>query len=82
MRLCCEVDNPSDVILIKDKLYQFTVTDIALDKFIVRVVFYLFKVVRIACVGEQVKIDDLIFWVFLYKVGDKVTADKSGTACD
>ena len=51
-------DSLASIFLLEDGGDEFRVADISADKLVARVLFYGSEVGRIACVGEQVQIDD------------------------
>jgi hypothetical protein len=67
-----KVDDPADIMLLEKTFDQFTVADIALDKSVARISFDLFEVLKVACIGQQVKVYDVIVGVLFQKVGYKV----------
>ncbi len=60
-----EMDDAADVVFIEDELDQFAVADVALDEFVAGIVLCFFEVVQIACIGQQVKIDKIVRFIFI-----------------
>ena len=52
MRFGCKVNHSLEIILLKERLYEFSITDIPLYKSIVKGMFYLGKVGQIPCISE------------------------------
>jgi len=76
------MDNASDIIFVKDELDQFTITDIAFNELIAFIIFYLYEVFKITGIGQKVEVDDLVIWISVYEIGNKVRTDKAGAAGD
>jgi len=70
------------VVLAEDVLHGRMVTDICPNKGIVGLVFNVFKVIRIGCIGELVYIDDTVLRVVLDKTSDHVRSNESAATGD
>lgn len=77
-----EVDDGIKVFFHQEFFDQRLVTDIAMDKTEVWVVFDRFQVCQIPGICEGVEHDYPVLGVIFHPVVDKIAADKSGTAGD
>ena len=69
MGLCCQVDDPVEIMSSKELLHESVVGS----------VFDILKVLQIACVGQGIKVDDVIIGVFADHQADKMRPNKPGT---
>ena len=67
MRLRCKVDNSVNFILLHQGEHELKITDISLDKHIIRVILDICKIGKVPCIGQLVDIDDAIVRILVYK---------------
>ena len=77
-----KVHHVINVVLVKQALDRLFVTDIRLNKDIIRVAFHTLQVFQIAGIGQLVHVDDLNVAVFVQHIDHEVRADKAGAAGD
>ena len=80
MALRCKVDNDFRLLLLKNAVNRFAVSNIRLDKLEMRIVHHRRKRLHVACVGQCVHAQNIVLRVFLQHKMHKVAANKSGTA--
>ena len=81
MRLRCKIQDRAGLMRLKQRGDKFAVTDIALYKDVALVVGKRRQVFKVPRLGQLVQIDD--GFVMAGEPGmHKITADKTGTACD
>jgi len=67
--------------IIDDGLYQCSISDITFNKLIAFMLFYSAKVIQIACIGEFIKVEDVVVG-FGELLEDEVGADKACATSD
>ena len=77
-----KVHHVINVVLVKQALDRLFVTDIRLNKDIIRVAFHALQVFQIAGIGQLVHVDDLNVAVLVQHIDHEVRADKAGAAGD
>lgn len=82
MAFCSKVDDALDIMLAEEAIYQCFITDVALDEGVVGHAFAFPEVVKVPCIGEFVKVDDVVGRVFLGEVRDEIGPDEPGAAGD
>lgn len=82
MTLGCKVDDAIDLLVLHQLVEGFEVADIHLDKLIVGATLDILQVGEVAGIGELIKIDNLIFGIFVDEQTYNMTPYKSGTAGD
>ena len=80
MALRCKVDNDFRLLLPKNAVNRFAVSNIRLDKFEMRIVHHRRKRLHVACIGQRVHTQNIVLRVFFEHKMHKVAANKSGTA--
>ena len=82
MALGSKVDNAVNLLLLHQFVEGVEVADIHLDKLIVWLILYILKVCKVACVGQFIKVDDIILRVLIDKKAHNVATNKTCTASD
>ena len=82
MALGSKMDDAVHVLVLHQLVNAVKVADVHLDKAIVGLILYVLEVGEVARVGQLVKVDDLIFGVFVDKQTYHMIADKTRTAGD
>ena len=82
MALGSKVHDRVKAVLLKKLLDKSAVMDIAADKGVALIIAHSHKVIKVAGIGEQVKIYKRDVLVILEHVSDKVGADEPGAAGD
>jgi hypothetical protein len=82
MTLGCEMDDAVHVLILNELEHVLEVADVHADKLVVRLVFNVLQVGKVASVGEFVEVDDLILGIFIDEQTDYVRADEAGAAGD
>ena len=80
MALRCKVDNDFWLLLLKNAVNRFAVSNIRLDKLEMRIVHHRRKRLHVACVGQCVHAQNIVLRMFLQHKMHKVSTNKSGTA--
>ncbi len=75
-----EVDDAGYLLVLHQLVHLFEVTDVSLDKFVVRLVFYVFESGEVAGVSELVDVDDVVVGIFVDEESYNVGADEAGAA--
>ena len=81
MRLGCEVDYYVGLFVFEDLVDSFTVSDISLVEYEIRILHRVFESRHITCICKAIYTYDLIIGMLIKHVINKITADESGTAC-
>jgi hypothetical protein len=61
-------------------LDYLVVSDVSLDEFIVGIALNIFEVFQIACVSEDIEVDDGVFRMVFDPIMDEVRTDKTSSA--
>lgn len=72
MGFCCQVDDFVEIMSSKEFLYGCGICNICFYESVVGSVFDIFKVFQIVCVGQGIKVDDVIIGVFVDYQVDKM----------
>ncbi len=81
MRFSCEMDDTIGLEVIYYRLNQVRISDIALDELVACMVSNRSKVIKSACVGEFIQVEDVVVG-FGNLFQDEVTSDKACAAGD
>ena len=82
MAFGCEVYDAVDVLCLHEPEYAVEVADVHLDELVIGLVLYVLEVGEVACVGEFVEVDDVVFRILVDEQADYVAADEAGAAGD
>ena len=82
MRLCRKVYDAVNPILLHQGKHEIEITDICLDKHIIRPILDIGKIGKVARIGQLVDIDDTIVRILVYKQTYYMAADEAGTSCN
>src|SRR4030042_973008 len=82
MALGSKIDNRIYPVLPYDFFYKRTVTDVALNKFVIGIVQKSCEIIEIAGVGKLVEINDETVRMLRKHHSDKIASYKSGTTCN
>ena len=80
MGLRRKVDHHIRLFLLEEPEHKGPVCNVALDKFIIRLVLHRLQVFQIACIGQLVQVDDLILWIGVDQILNHYASDKTGAA--
>src|SRR5690606_21806614 len=81
MALRREVDHRINLMRAKHTAHRFAVGDVALLEAVIRLVADLYEVIEVACIGQLVVDDDVVFRVLLDHVADEGAADEPRATC-
>ena len=82
MRLCRKVYDAVNLILLHQGKHEIEITDICLDKHIIRPILDIGKIGKVARIGQLVDINDTIVRILVYKQTYYMAADEAGTSCN
>ena len=77
-----KVNDRIDAVLAKQTIHQRAIANIALHQDMAFFAVHPFQVVWVACIGEQIKIDNVDFFGSAKEVAHEIGTDESGTASD
>ena len=77
-----EMDDAIHLVVLHQFQHQVEITDIALNESIVWLVLDVLEVCKVASVCELIDVDDVVFWILVYKQSYHMRAYKSSTARD
>jgi hypothetical protein len=77
-----KMDNGVNIAGGQQGFHQGLIQDVAMDEFNVGGGFGLAQVVTFAGIGQGIQDNNLVFWMMVHPVVNKVGADKTGTAGD
>lgn len=76
-----QVDDAVHVILLHHATHAIEVADVHSDEAVVGAVLYVLEIGQVAGVSEFVKVDDVVFGVFVDKEAHHVRSDESRASC-
>ena len=80
MGFSCKVDNSMNSFEnFRDNLL---ISNIAMNKFIARIIFNVFQVIEVARISQLILIDDFASGIVLQKIVNEITADKTCSSCN
>ena len=79
MTLCCKMDDAIHMFILHQFEHTFKVTDIHLDKLVIRFVLNILEVCQVTCISEFIQIDNSVLWIFVNKQANYVATDKTST---
>ena len=82
MRFGSQVDYPVKLRCLKEFVNGFFISDVCLDKFVVCRIFYVRKILKVACISECIKVVNQVVFVFVDKQPYYVAPNKSRSPCD
>ena len=82
MRLCGKMDDSIDLFILHQLIESLKITDIHLYKLVVRLILNIFEISQITCICKLIKVDDIVFRIFVDKESYNVTAYESCTTGD
>jgi hypothetical protein len=82
MALGSEMDDASDVVGIKERFDEASVTDVSVNKNMAIIVLNFGEVFNLPRIGKEIEIDKTDIRVFVQKIRDKIAPDKSGASGD
>lgn len=82
MAFCRKMYHTVDIILCENFADGILVTDISLDKGVVLTLLHVLEILKIACIGQCIHVDDTDFIIVFFKhVMNIVGTDKTGPSC-
>ena len=82
VRLSCKVNYNIWVLIFKDLIDGFSVCDVRLIELEVRIFHGICQSGHIACISKTVNADDLVVRILTKHMVNKITADKTRSACN
>ena len=82
MALSGQMDDTVHMLILHQFIDCIKIANIHFDELIVRLIFNIFQIRQITCIGKLVKIDYLVLWIFIYKQADYVTSYEASATCD
>ena len=79
---CRKMDDAIDMFVLHELVERVKVADVHLHEHVVRLIFDVLEVRKVACIGELIKIDNLVFRILVHEKANYVTPDKASTARD
>ena len=80
MGLRSKMDHAVDRILLENPADLIEITDVCLDKNIVRSLLDVLQICQVPSIGQFVKVDNPILGILVDKQPDDMTTDETGTA--
>lgn len=82
MTLCRKMNHAINMFGLHQLMHHIKIAYISLQKRIVRFVLNISKIGQIACIGQFININYVIFRIFINKQSDNVRANKSSPSCN
>ena len=82
MRLSCQMDYAIDFVSLYQLEHHVKITDVSFDKQIVRLVFYILKILKITGIGQFVDIDYAILRILIDEKAHNMASDKTRASGD
>ena len=79
MTLCCKVHNHIRFFCFKQPKDKLPICNITLHKLIIRLIFYWLQVFKIACISQEIQIQNLVFRILIHHMLYKIASNKSST---
>ena len=77
-----KVDDSIDLFVLHELVESIEIADIHLYKLVVRLVFDVLEVCKIARVSELIEVDNLVFGILVHEKANHMAPDKARTAGD
>ena len=73
------MDDAIDLLVLHQLIEGLKVTDIHLHELVVRLVLDILEVRKITRLGKLIKVDDIVFWIFVHEESYYVRSDETGS---
>ena len=80
MALCSQMYDAIDLLILHQLIKGIKVADIHLHELVVGLILDVLEVSEITCIRELIKVDDVVFWVFVYKEAYNMASDEACTS--
>ena len=76
----CEVDNAVDLFVLHELVERVEVAYVHLHELVVRLPFDVLEVRKVACIGQLIEVDNLVFRILVHEKANNMAPDKACTA--
>ena len=82
MTFCRQMNDSINPVFCKYLLHLFKITDIRLDKGIIRSIFDILQICQIAGIGQFIQIDNVVIGIFGNEQANHMRSYKTSTSCN
>ena len=80
MAFCRQVDDAIDLFVLHELVERVEVADVHLHELVVRLPFDVLEVRKVACIGQLIEVDNLVFRILVHEKANNMAPDKACTA--